>query len=165
MLFRSNITWTATDKITLGANLIGGPTQNNNLGNKRVVADLVSTIKPVDRLTVYLNYDWGHEDQAGLAGTGAIWQGLAAAATYNVTDRFTAAGRIEFLNDFDGARTGIGQRVWEYTLTWKYLITQHLYTQLELREDFSTEDAFQKDDSDVRDTNPLVSVSLTYLFL
>ena len=69
------------------------------------------------------------------------------------------------MNDFDGARTGIGQRLWEGTLTFKYLVTQHFYTQLELREDFSNQNAFPKDHTNVADENPLISISATYLFL
>ena len=71
---------------------------------------------------------------------------------------------MEFFNDFDGARTGVKQRVWEWTATAKYLITQHLYTQLEFRQDFSNKNAFQAGNTRFVDNNPLVSIYATYVF-
>jgi len=159
-----NITWTATNQLVLGANAIGGPTQNNNVGNKRVVLDLVGTYKPLDALTLSLNYDYGHESNALADGSDAVWTGVAGVVAYNFTDRFTGAGRLEFLNDTDGFRTGIKQTVWEYTMTAKYLLTQHLYALAELRQDFSNKDAFQAGNTRFVDDNPLVSIYATYVF-
>ena len=153
-----NLTWTATDQLTVAATAIGGPTQNNNVGNKRVVLDLLATYKPCDGLTLNLNYDIGHEDHAALDGRDAVWQGLAGIVSYNFTDRFTGSGRLEFFNDTGGARTGRRQTMWEYTMTGKYLITQHLYALAELRQDFSNKDVFQKGNTRVADQNPLAGV-------
>jgi hypothetical protein len=159
-----NVTWVATDQVTLAANLIGGPTQNNNVGNKRVVADLIATYKPCDPMTLQVNYDWGHEDGVTSDGGDATWQGLSAIGSYNFTDRFTFSGRLGFFNDTDGARTGIKQTVWEYTMTGKYLVTQHLYALAEFRQDFSNKDAFQAGNTRVADNNPLVGIYATYVF-
>ncbi len=158
------ISWTATDQLSLAANFIGGPTQNNNVGNKRVVTDFVATYKPLDPLTLQLNYDWGHEDAAALDGGGAVWQGLSAIGSYNFTDRFTFSGRMGFFNDTDGARTGLKQTVWEWTATGKYLITQHLYALAEFRQDFSNHDAFQQGNTRLNDQNPLVGIYAAYVF-
>jgi Putative beta-barrel porin-2, OmpL-like. bbp2 len=160
-----NITWTATDQITLAANGIYGPNQPGNLANKRGVLDLVATIKPTDKLTLLLNYDWGKEDKAGLNGQNAIWQGFAMVANYNFTDRFSTAGRWEFFNDFSGARTGVSQRLWEATVDLKYLITQHLYVQGEFRGDVSNQKPFQMNTTGFAGDNEVVSMNLTYLFL
>lgn len=158
------LTWVATDQVTLAANFIGGPTQNNNVGNKRVVTDFIATYKPCDPMTLQLNYDWGHEDHAALDGGGAVWQGLSAIGSYNFTDRFTFSGRLGFFNDTDGARTGLKQTVWEWTATGKYLITQHLYALAEFRQDFSNHDAFQQGNTRLNDQNPLVGIYATYVF-
>ena len=159
-----NITWTATDKVVLSANGVYGPQQNNTVGNKRGVVDLVATIKPMDPLTLSLNYDWGHEDGAALGGGAAIWQGVAAVANYAFTDRVSGAGRMEFFNDFNGARTGVKQRVWEYTMDVKYLLTQHLYTQIELRQDLSDKAVFQENSTGAAKNNPLIGINATYVF-
>jgi len=160
-----NITYAMSDMVILAANGIWGPEQNNTTSAKRGVADFVATIKPTSELTLLLNYDWGQQQGASASGGTAIWQGFAGVANYNFTDRFSAAGRMEFFNDFDGARTGVKQRVWEWTATAKYLITQHLYTQLEFRQDFSNKNAFQENGTGLSTDNPLLSISATYTFL
>jgi hypothetical protein len=160
-----NVTYTASDKITLAANGIWGPQQNNTTANKRGVADFVATYKPTADLTLLLNYDWGQEQGAAIGGGTAIWQGFAAVANYNFTDRFSGALRGEFFNDFDGARTGVKQRVYEWTATTKYLITQHLYLQGEFRQDLSNQDAFRENTTGTAKNNPLISISATYTFL
>ncbi len=159
-----NITWTATDQITLSGSFVGGPTQNNNLGNKRVVSDFVATYKPIDPLMIALNYDYGHEDHALANGRTASWSGLAGYVTYNFTDRFTGGGRLEFFNDTNGARTGVRQTVYEWTATAKYLVTQHLYAVAEFRQDLSNHDAFQAGHTRLEKDNPLASIYATYVF-
>jgi hypothetical protein len=159
-----NITWTATKELVLAANLIGGPTQNNNVGNKRVVADLVGTYKPCDPMTISLNYDYGHEDNAAADGGDASWTGVSGVVAYNFTDRFSASGRLEFFNDTDGFRTGVRQTLYEWTATAKYLVTQHLYALAEFRQDFSNKDAFQAGHTRLADDNPLVGIYATYVF-
>ena len=158
------ITWTATDQLTLAANAIGGPSQNNNIGNKRVVGDFIATYKPCDPMTIQLNYDYGHEDHAGLGGENASWSGLSGIVSYNFTDRFTGSGRMGFFNDTNGARTGTKQTVWEWTATAKYLVTQHLYALAEFRQDFSNKDVFQAGNTRVEGNNPLVGIYATYVF-
>jgi hypothetical protein len=133
-----NVTYVATDQVTLAANGIWGPEQTNRTGNKRGVADFVATIKPTPELTLLLNYDWGHEDGAAAGGESALWQGLAAVANYNFTDRLSSAVRGEWFEDHGGTRTGAVGTYYEATLTGKYLITQHLYGQVEYRHDEST---------------------------
>jgi len=140
-----NVTYTLTDQVTLAANGIWGPEQTNKTGNKRGVADFVATIKPTSALTFLLNYDWGHEDAAAAGNEAGLWQGFAAVANYAFTDRASAAVRGEWFEDHGGTRTGTVQSLYEATVTGKYLITQHLYGQLEYRHDESAKgDAFPR---------------------
>jgi len=140
------VTYTVSDQVTLAANGIWGPEQTNKTGNKRGVADFVATIKPTSALTVLLNYDWGHEDAAAAGNEAALWQGFAAVANYAFTDRMSAAVRGEWFEDHGGTRTGTVGSFYEGTVTGKYLITQHLYGQVEYRHDESTKgDFFPKD--------------------
>ena len=141
-----NVTYTLSDQVTLAANGIWGPEQTNKTGNKRGVADFVATIKPTSALTLLLNYDWGHEDAAAAGNEAGLWQGFAAVANYAFTDRASAAVRGEWFEDHGGTRTGTVQSLYEATVTGKYLITQHLYGQIEYRHDESAKgDAFPKD--------------------
>ena len=141
--FMTNAAWTATDQISLAGTILYGPSQTNNVGNKRQLYDLVATLKPCDPLTVVLNYDYGQEDEASLSGGTAKWQGFAAIANYQFTDRFSVALRGEWFEDHGGSRTGTRQTLYEGTATAKYLITQHLYGQLEARRDNGSRDTFE----------------------
>ncbi len=141
-----NITYAVNDMLALSECGIWGPEQTGKTGNKRGVSDFVATIKPTSALTLLLNYDYGKEDGAALNGDAAFWQGFAAVANYNFTDRLSAAVRGEWFEDHGGSRTGTMQTLYEGTVTGKYLITQHLYGQLEYRHDESDKgDVFPKD--------------------
>ena len=64
------------------------------------------------------------------------------------------------------ASPGPKQRVYEWTATTKYLITQHLFAQGEFRQDYSDKDAFQENSTPLSaKNNPLISISATYTFL
>jgi hypothetical protein len=160
-----NITWTARDELTLAANGIFGPSQNDDVGNKRGVVDLVATIKPTPQLTFLLNYDWGHEDGAALDGGDAIWQGFAAVANYQMSDRASLAGRGEWFEDAGGSRTGIRQQLYGFTFTGRYDITQHLFGRLEYRLDVSSEEPFLDSHNLATESDQgLISIALTYVF-
>ncbi len=141
-----NVTYAVNDMLALSGCGIWGPEQTNKTGNKRSILDFVATIKPTSALTLLLNYDWGHEDAAAAGNEAGLWQGFAAVANYAFTDRASAAVRGEWFEDHGGTRTGTVQSLYEATVTGKYLITQHLYGQLEYRHDESAKgDAFPKD--------------------
>jgi Putative beta-barrel porin-2, OmpL-like. bbp2 len=168
-----NLTYTVNDKVTIAGNAIGGPEQTNKLGNKREVGDLVATIKPTSALTLLLNYDYGHEDHAAVNGDAAFWQGFAAVANYAFTDRASAAVRGEWFEDHGGSRTGTMQTLYEATVTGKYLITQHLYGQVEYRHDESVkEDIFPANSpgkvgvpiTKFTDGQDIVGFNVTYVF-
>jgi Putative beta-barrel porin-2, OmpL-like. bbp2 len=161
-----NVTYTASDMVTVGANGTWGPEQNGKTGPKRGIMDLVATIKPTSALTLSLNYDWAQEGEAALNGDTAKWQGFAAIANYAFTDRLSAAARGEWFEDHGGSRTGLRQTLWEMTLTGKYLVTQHFYGRLEYRHDESTQDTvFAADDGKkALPGQDIVSVEFTYVF-
>jgi len=157
-----NLTYTVSDQVTLAANGIWGPEQTHKTGNKRGVADLVATIKPTSALTFLLNYDWGHEDAAAPGNEAALWQGFATVANYAFTDRASAAVRGEWFEDHSGSRTGIAGALYEATVTGKYLITQHLYGQVEYRHDESTTgNAFPAGNPQMIGSGPAVLQKLT----
>jgi hypothetical protein len=142
------------------------------------VADFVATIKPTSALTLLANYDWGHEDAAAAGNEAALWQGFALVANYAFTDRASAAVRGEWFEDHGGTRTGTVGSFYEGTVTGKYLITQHLYGQVEYRHDESTKgDAFPKDSPGVvngptgpnpitkfTDGQDIIGFDVTYVF-
>jgi hypothetical protein len=160
-----NITYTVNDMVTLGANGIWGPEQNNTTSPKRGVADFVATIKPTSALTLLLNYDYGREQQAEIGGGTAIWQGFALVANYAFTDRASAAVRGEFFNDHGGSRTGQRQILYEGTINAKYLITQHLYARAEYRHDESTTgNYFLADSNKALAGQDIIGFEVSYVF-
>jgi hypothetical protein len=159
-----NVTYVVSDQVTLAGNGIWGPEQVSNTGSKRGVADIVATIKPVDKFTLLLNYDWGHEENV-IGGESALWQGFAAVANYDLTDRWSTALRGEWFEDHNGSRTGLRQTLWEATATAKYLITQHLSGRLEYRHDESSQDhVFLAGNTKLTPGQDLLAVAFTYLF-
>src|SRR5262249_53812919 len=85
------VTYTPVDMFSLSSNIIGGAEQRHNNGNPRYTWSTVATIKPIDPLTVYLEYTYGHEDKVTPSLRDATWQGWAGVASYNWTDRFNTA--------------------------------------------------------------------------
>jgi hypothetical protein len=159
-----NITWVANDWLTLAANGILGAEQPGNDESKRTVGDLVATIKPTDKLTFLLNYDYGWEDDATASAQSARWQGFAAVTNYAWTDRFNTAFRIEWFNDADGVRTGTEQTLWETTLSARYLITQHFIGMLEYRHDASNHDVFEGQTATAKSNQDIIGFNLTDLW-
>ncbi len=158
-----NATYVVSDQITLAGNGIWGPEQTDTTRPKRGVADFVATIKPVDKFTLLLNYDWGHEEFVGAES--ALWQGFSAVANYDLTDRWSTALRGEWFEDHNGARTGLRQTLWETTVTAKYLVTQHLSTRLEYRHDESSQDhVFVAGKDKATPGQDLIAVAFTYLW-
>ncbi|HWO41225.1 MAG TPA: outer membrane beta-barrel protein, partial [Candidatus Eisenbacteria bacterium] len=105
--FMAGLGFTPMDMFSLVSNVIYGPEQFDNSGNKRFTMSHVATIKPFDPLAFILEYTYGHEENAALGGRrNATWQGLAGIASYAWTDRFSTAVRGEFFKDADGARLG-----------------------------------------------------------
>jgi len=137
------------DNLTMALAGIYGAEQDDRDGPKRWVIDFVTTFKPLERLTLVLNYDYGREDEAVVLDSGALsnaaWQGVELIAHYAFTDKFGVAVRGEFFNDDDGARTGRRQDMWETTLTFSYKWVKHFETRFEYRHDRSNVQSFDRD--------------------
>ena len=162
--FMGNVLWTISDQLSVSATGIYGPEQTNSVGRKRALQSSVLTIKPVDRLTLLLNYDYAQEDDAALDGGTAIWQGFAAVANYDFTERFSLALRGEWFEDHGGSRTGVRQTLYEGTATAKYKITQHLYGQLEMRRDDGDKKVFLEDSSEFEGGQTTVGFAVGWVF-
>lgn len=133
--------WAPFDSFSLGFNYIGGPEQLANEDEDRHVFDLVATIKPFDKLTFLLNYDYGTERE--VAGLGdSQWQGVALVTRYDFTDKLAMALRSEYFRDDDGSRTGNIQDLWEITLTAEYKLNDYLIIRPEYRHDSSSRGVF-----------------------
>jgi hypothetical protein len=151
--FLGGVNFTPVDAFALASNIIVGkewlgainaPTFN---GGTRVVWSNVATLKPIDPLTMYLEYTMGHEENAAtpLGVRDAWWNAFAGILSYGWTDRFTTALRAEYFRDSKGARTGVNDAdLGEITLTAAYKFTAKLLGRAEIRQDWADQDVFKR---------------------
>lgn len=142
-----SVGWTASPMFSLFVNGTYGPEQKDTSSNSRGIVDVVSTIT-LDPMTISLNGDYGHENEAALDGGSEKWYGFAGIVGLALKDMTgLPAGayfRGEIFKDDGGARTGTDQTLWEITLTGKYFVTEKLTLWAEYRHDGSDQDAFAK---------------------
>ncbi|MBI2091078.1 MAG: porin [Deltaproteobacteria bacterium] len=169
--FLGGITFTPMDKFSLASSLVVGPEQNNRSGPKRLAWANVFTIKPMDPLTLLLEYTYGHEEKATASLRDATWQGLGGIASYAWTDRFSTALRGETFKDSDGVRLtggalGVAKDVLvsELTLTGAYKFTEKLLGRIELRQDWADERVFQKGNTRSDKNQTTLALQVIYTF-
>lgn len=158
-----SVGWTASPMFSLFVNGTYGPEQKDTSSNSRGIIDLVSTIT-LDPVTISLNGDYGHENEAALDGGSEKWYGFSGIVGLALKDMTgLPAGayfRGEIFKDDGGARTGTDQTLWEITLTGKYFVTEKLTLWAEYRHDGSDEDAFAKSGT-ISTTDPTTGESTT----
>ena len=172
--FLGGISFTPAEVFALASNIIVGPEQRSNTSNQRVTWSNVATIKPMDPLTVYLEYTLGHEEKAPTPTVpkDAWWHALAGIASYNWTDRFNTALRGEVFFDTDAARTGgfaaaspvSSVTLGEITLTAAYKFTAKLLGRAEVRQDWANKSVFAKGSSGADKSQTTVAVQVIYGF-
>jgi hypothetical protein len=161
------VSFVPVDMFTLASNVIYGPEQFDNTGNKRFTWSTVATIKPIDPLAVYLEYTYGNEENVTPSLRDATWQGWAAIASYNWTDRFNTALRGEIFKDSDGFRTAslVDTSLAELTLTGTYKFTKMFLGRAEVRQDWADERVFQRGSAPNADkSQTTLAVQLIYAY-
>jgi hypothetical protein len=149
--FMGRIGWTIDDKESLGLIGYGGPEQPGNSTNWRTGTDIVFNRKWTDKLNMWLQGDYGHEENAflsdGVAQTpNADWWAGGLWLTYDFTDKIGLAARGDYLKDKDGVRTGstfglapgVGQELYSATLTLNLKPVTNLQVRPEFRWDRSS---------------------------
>lgn len=114
-----SVGWTALPWLSVVANYLTGPEQNNNSSNQRHLFDTQVTFGPFnDRWTFMVNYDHGTEERVPpFNTTDAKWSGTTFYARYKINDTFEPSLRIENYRDPNGFTTGAAQKLRGYTLT------------------------------------------------
>ncbi len=124
-------------------NYYTGPEFNKTNKAWRNFYDTVFTLNPTDKLSTYLNIDYGH--QRLLVGKGSNdWIAVGAAGRYQISNHVAMAARYEYYYDKDGFITGTAQKLKEFTLTGEYKWMQGLLTRVEFRRDFSNVAVFAR---------------------
>jgi hypothetical protein len=160
------ITFAPFDMLSLSSNAIYGPEQWHNSGRKRFTWSTVATIKPVDPLALYLEYTYGREEEVTASLRDASWQGWAAVASFNWTDRFNTALRGEIFKDADGYRTGSATdtTLAELTLAGTYKFTKMFQGRAEVRQDWADEKVYQRGRSNADKNQTTLGVQLIYQY-
>jgi len=135
--------------------------------SKRLLLTSVATIKPIDPLTLIVEYDYGNDSDSlprdGLLRT-AQWQGAAGYVVYSFTDSLSACLRGEVFDDMDGARTGARATYTEVSPTLTYKIADGLWWRNEYRHDESdTKKVFAHEAAFIRGQDTLAT-ELIYAF-
>jgi len=130
-----------------------GPEKSHTNKGIRNLYDTTVLVNQTDKLSYYLNFDYGHE--AGAFGTpSAKWGGVAGAMRYQVGKKTAFASRVEYFKDPDGFSTGVNQALKELTLTGEYKMSSWLMARAEFRNDWSDQPYFNKEHSLGSKTQP-----------
>jgi Putative beta-barrel porin-2, OmpL-like. bbp2 len=134
----------AWKKVTWSNNYYVGPEHPGTTMNWRNLYDTSAVVTQTDKLSWYLNYDYGRDKSIGLNSSVGVWTGLAGAAHYAITKKYAVSGRLEFFDDRNGFATGTAQTLKEFTLTAEYQVSGWLMSRAEFRNDWSNQDFFEK---------------------
>jgi hypothetical protein len=147
-----SVNLTPSDKISGYINYLVGPEKTDNNHDNRSLLDLVATIKPINPLSIILNYDYGTEETAG-APT-AKWSGISAIAKYDFNDTFSLSVRGESFDDKDRA----GHRLTEMTISPEIRTASGLVIRPEYRHDSSDQTDFYNGTKKSQDTYALAAM-------
>ncbi len=131
----------AWKKVTWSNVYYVGPEKPGTTQGLRNLYDTSVLVNASDKLSYYINFDYGRDKNIGPGSQ--QWTGIAGAARYALGKKYAVAGRLEWFDDMDGVSTGTGQQVKEFTLTGEYKMTGWLMTRLEFRDDWSNQSFFQ----------------------
>lgn len=136
-------------KFTWTNNYYIGPQWTAVNNRNRALYDTVLLLTPNDKISAYLNFDYGQQrrPESGLDH----WNGFAGAVHFQLTKHIALSPRAEYYNDSTGFTTGTQQRLHEVTVTGEYKVFEGLLGRLEYRHDGSN--AYFYD----RGTSPAVS--------
>lgn len=169
--FHGGFTFTPGEVFSLMTSVMLGPEQRHNTNRNRFTLGNVATIKPITDLTIFLEYTYGHEEKVTASLRNGTWQGVAAIASYDWTERFNTALRAEWFNDRDGARLGgdfagthANVAVSEMTLTGAYKFTKMLLGRAEVRQDWSDEKFFKRGSSNADKNQTTLALQLIYQY-
>jgi len=111
----------------------------------RALFDTTMTFTPWEKFTFAVNADYCQE--GGLPNGFSSrrnhdWYGVAGYAKYQFLKKWYVAGRAEYFNDPDGARTGQRQALKSGTITTDWALSDPLHVRFEYRHDMSNVDSF-----------------------
>lgn len=112
-------------------------------GGKRNLFDSTILINATDKLSFYVNGDYGRDNNDVGSGYNE-WDGVAGAIHFQATKKIAFAGRAEYFSDSQGYETGVQQSLKEGTLTGEYKFNGIFMGRLEFRRDASNQPFFDR---------------------
>jgi hypothetical protein len=155
-------------KYTWNVNYYTGPENANTQNGYRNLIDTTLLLTPTPKFNAYINYDYGQNRDAVVAGVGdnllKRWQGVAFAAREQVTAKSALAGRFEYFKDYQGFQTGTVQQVDEFTGTYEYKWPEGLLARFEYRRDWSDVAFFHKGNTGFVDAQSTLTAGFVAFF-
>lgn len=141
-----------------------GPEKTNNNHDNRTLADLVATYNLSEPVTFGLNFDYGSEPNSPSENETAKWIGLAGYFKYKFSNNFSIALRGEEFDDKNGIRTGVIQKLKEFTITPAINLNSSLILRSDLRYDKSDIKSYTNENNIPKDSQVTVGLNLVFIF-
>jgi hypothetical protein len=128
------------------------------------VFDTTLSFAATEMLTLMANFDYGNATNADPITTGdpATWWGIAAYARLQAQDDWALAGRFEYLDDSSDGWMSIGEKAQTFTVTSDHTFLEDLMARIEVRVDKIESDGFTKEDGELTNVQPSLTVGLVY---
>jgi hypothetical protein len=143
------------------ANYMGGPEQNNDNADWRHLFDATATYTATPTVSLMANVDFGKDT---ISSTDVGWHGIGAYLKYQANSWFAFVPRYEHYSDPDGFTTGTAQTVQEVTLTGEFKHKDGVMMRLEYRRDFSDIPFFNKNAADTSKNQDTFTIGMVYAF-
>ena len=180
------LSWTPVSAVAWTAQIYNGKEMSSDTGvnGNRFLFDTVLTIKPIDPLSLVLNYDYGKQKDAVFDAAGgtkdADWTALIGYINYAFTDQWHMSLRGEVFDDKDGFRLGLTDLVptiagptstgelsaksKEYTLTVGYAPSANFEVRGEVRQDRTDKQALVTTSDGTTDKATTLALEAYYKF-
>ena len=168
------VNFTPADSFTLASNIILAQSRRITPTHTRVTWSNVATIKPMDPLTLLLEYTVGSEIKASTptGNKNSQWYAFAATGSWGWTDRFFTSLRTELFLDEGASRTQgfaatkpiFNVSLGEVTLAATYKFTKMLLGRAEFRQDWANRAVYKKGNSNADANQTTLAWQVLYQF-
>ena len=154
----------AAENLSFGLSAITGPELDDNNSRRRSVLDFDLTFHPLPLWTVGAELNTGWESKVAVDGGTAQWGGGLLTNNFQLTSRYGLTVRMDYLNDRDGSRTTVPQKIKAVCVSPSVKIADGLGALFEVRYDWSNRDSFVSDDGHGRNHQATTAFEFTYGF-
>ena len=154
-------------KYVWSLNYYVGPENSGTVNGIRNLIDTTLLLTPPGKFNAYINFDYGTtRDATEAQGDQKLntWDGVAFAAHEQVNAKSALSGRFEYFNDAEGFQTGTKQHIEEFTATYEYKWIEGLLARVEYRGDFSNQNTFHKDATQMVDQQSTITFGMIAFF-